>query len=164
MCHSCGSDKRGMFTAEIAIHFPGFKGLDKPHVWVFPQVVVCLNCGSAEFLVPENELRALAKGDAAAAGLHEAHKVDPSIRSAAARGVEMAESTLEIFRGAIGSGTEVRLEAVSGLENARRRMEQLAAASPGLYFVFSTHGHSILACADTRKSALPSITRNNEIA
>jgi hypothetical protein len=37
---------------EIAIHFPGVKGLEKPIVWVFPEVSVCLSCGNAEFVVP----------------------------------------------------------------------------------------------------------------
>ena len=67
-CKSCGSDRLDTFTAEIALHFPGLEGLDRPHLWVFPQVLVCLNCDDAEFLIPEGELRALAKGDAAAAG------------------------------------------------------------------------------------------------
>ena len=40
----------------------------QPTVWVFPEVVVCLDCGTAEFVVPDKELRQLAKGDAAAAG------------------------------------------------------------------------------------------------
>lgn len=65
-CKSCGSDKQRKFTAEIAIHFPGLSGLEKPIVWVFPKLLVCLNCGNAEFSVPESELRVLAKGDAAA--------------------------------------------------------------------------------------------------
>ena len=43
------------------------ENIDKPVVWVFPEVVVCLDCGTAEF-VPEAELRQLARGDAAAAG------------------------------------------------------------------------------------------------
>ena len=67
-CKTCGSDKQKKFTAEMAIHFPGLKGLEKPIVWVFPELLVCLNCGNAEFAVPETELRVLAKGDAAAAG------------------------------------------------------------------------------------------------
>jgi hypothetical protein len=65
---SCGSDKQSKFTAEMGIHFPGLKGLEKPVVWVFPELLVCLNCGNAEFAVPERELRVLAKCDASAAG------------------------------------------------------------------------------------------------
>jgi hypothetical protein len=67
ICKSCGSDNQCKFTAEIAIHFPGLKGIEKPIVWVFPELLVCLNCGNAEFAVPERELRVLAEGDAAAA-------------------------------------------------------------------------------------------------
>jgi hypothetical protein len=67
-CKSCGSLNRSKFTAEMAIHFPGLKNIDKPIVWVFPEVVVCLDCGAAEFTVSEAELRQLAEGSAAAAG------------------------------------------------------------------------------------------------
>ena len=67
-CKSCGSDKQSKFAGEICIHFSGLKNRDKPVVWVFPELVVCLDCGTAEFAVPEGELRVLAKGDAAAAG------------------------------------------------------------------------------------------------
>jgi hypothetical protein len=66
-CKSCWSDKLRKFTAETAIHFPGLKDLDKPIVWVFPELLVCLNCGNAEFAVPETELCKLAKGAAIAA-------------------------------------------------------------------------------------------------
>jgi hypothetical protein len=51
-----------MFNSEIAIHFPGLEGLDKPIVWVFPKVVVCLHCGLAEFAVPEREMQVLLQG------------------------------------------------------------------------------------------------------
>ena len=67
-CKSCGSVNQKKFSAEMGIHFPELKNIDKPVVWVFPEVVVCLDCGTAEFAVPEAELRQLAKGDAAAAG------------------------------------------------------------------------------------------------
>jgi hypothetical protein len=67
-CKSCGSVNQSKFTGEIGIHFPGLQNLDKPVVWVFPEIVVCLDCGTSEFAVPEVELRLLAKGDAAAAG------------------------------------------------------------------------------------------------
>jgi hypothetical protein len=52
----------------MGIHFPGLKGIDKPVVWVFPELIVCLDCGTAEFAVPKAELRQLVRGDAAAAG------------------------------------------------------------------------------------------------
>jgi hypothetical protein len=67
-CKSCGSTNQRQFSAEMGIRFSGLKNIDKPVVWVFPELVVCLDCGSAEFAVPDAELRQLAKGDAAAAG------------------------------------------------------------------------------------------------
>ena len=67
-CKSCGSVNQRTFTGEMAIHFPGLKNIDKPLVWVFSELAVCLDCGTAEFAVPKTELRQLAKGDAAAAG------------------------------------------------------------------------------------------------
>jgi hypothetical protein len=67
-CKSCGSVNQRKFIAEMGICSPGLKNIDKPPVWVFPELVVCLGCGTAEFAVPESELRLLAKDDAAAAG------------------------------------------------------------------------------------------------
>jgi hypothetical protein len=53
----CTSCRQVEFLGEICLHFPGgLKSLDKPPVWVFPKVVVCLDCGLAEFAVPEAEL------------------------------------------------------------------------------------------------------------
>ena len=66
-CLSCGSTNESKLTAEIAIHFPGLKNLNKPIVWVFSEIVVCLDCGEARFAVPEAELRSLTRGDAATA-------------------------------------------------------------------------------------------------
>ena len=61
-CKGCHSDKQSMFNGEIAIHFRGLEGLDKPIVWVFPKLVVCLHCGCTEFAVPERELHVLKQG------------------------------------------------------------------------------------------------------
>ena len=66
-CKACQSENQRTLGAEIAIHFPGLKGLDKPVVWVFPKLLVCLNCGFTEFVVPEAELRGLVESDAAGA-------------------------------------------------------------------------------------------------
>jgi len=52
----------------MGIRSPGLKGIDKPTVWVFPELIICLDCGKAEFVVPEVELRELARGDSSAAG------------------------------------------------------------------------------------------------
>ena len=61
-CTSCHFANQRSFTAEIAIHFPGLQGLDKPIVWVFPKVYVCLDCGHTEFTAPERELKVLQTG------------------------------------------------------------------------------------------------------
>lgn len=61
-CSSCGSEKLGQYTGEIAIHFPRRAGHDKPFILIFPKVFVCLDCGIAEFAVPDSELRQLVEG------------------------------------------------------------------------------------------------------
>jgi hypothetical protein len=61
-CDSCGSKHLNEFTAETAIHFPGLAGLSKPIVWVYPQVLVCLDCGASRFLVPKDGLNVLRDG------------------------------------------------------------------------------------------------------
>jgi hypothetical protein len=66
-CRFCGSVNQKRFIGEMGIRSPGLKNIDKAVVWVFPNLIVCLDCGMAEFIVPKNELGALAKGDAAAA-------------------------------------------------------------------------------------------------
>jgi hypothetical protein len=68
-CSSCGSENVNKFKGEIAIRSPGLKNLDKPIVWVFPDVIICADCGTAQFAVPEAELRMLEKGAGAAGGL-----------------------------------------------------------------------------------------------
>jgi hypothetical protein len=61
-CRSCESENQTEFVAEIDIHFAGRKGLEKPGVLFFPKLVVCLDCGLAQFTVPETELRLLKEG------------------------------------------------------------------------------------------------------
>jgi len=62
LCRRCALDNHDTFNGEIAIHFPGLKGLDKPIVWAFPKLAVCLECGFTEFIVPERELSVLVHG------------------------------------------------------------------------------------------------------
>ena len=61
-CRRCASKNRAEFSGELAIHFTGLAGLNKPVVWIFPKLLVCLNCGYTEFIVPEKELQVLKTG------------------------------------------------------------------------------------------------------
>ena len=79
-CRSCRSANSSTFTGEIAIHFPGLEGLDRPIVWVFPKLQVCLNCGFTEFAIPEGELRRLVESDTTAA-LRAAREMASSLES-----------------------------------------------------------------------------------
>jgi hypothetical protein len=63
-CKRCASENQGSFNGEVAIHFPGLAGLDKPIVWIFPKLAVCLGCGTTEFSVPERELGVIVNGAA----------------------------------------------------------------------------------------------------
>jgi hypothetical protein len=66
-CKSCQSQTQRNLNGEIAIHCPGLKGLHKPIVWVFPKLLVCLDCGFTEFAISETELRQLTESDPTAA-------------------------------------------------------------------------------------------------
>ena len=61
-CRRCTSVELNDFNGELAIHFPGLEGLDKPIVWVFPKLKVCLGCGFGEFVVPDEPLEQLKNG------------------------------------------------------------------------------------------------------
>jgi len=61
-CASCPSENQEMFTSEIPIHFPGIAGLNQPIAWMFPRIAVCIDCGAAQFIVPEKELAVLRTG------------------------------------------------------------------------------------------------------
>jgi hypothetical protein len=55
-CRACKSANQHTFGSEINLHFPGRNGLDKPTLMVFPHLLVCFDCGFAEFEMPEKEL------------------------------------------------------------------------------------------------------------
>jgi len=67
-CKSCGSVNQSKISGEIGIRCPGLKNIDKSIVWVFPELIVCLDCGITEFVVPKDELRLLGRGAATGAG------------------------------------------------------------------------------------------------
>jgi len=60
-CTSCSSKKQRKLNAELALHFPGLQGLDKPVVLAFPEVLICLNCGFAVFALAGAPLKNLSR-------------------------------------------------------------------------------------------------------
>jgi hypothetical protein len=59
-CAFCTSTNQTEFHAEMNIHLQGIRNSDKPGVFVFPTLLVCLDCGFASFMTPESELTQLA--------------------------------------------------------------------------------------------------------
>jgi len=55
-CRSCHSEMQNEFPAEMNIHAHGRDGMDRPTVWAFPRVRICLECGFAEFQLKQDEL------------------------------------------------------------------------------------------------------------
>jgi hypothetical protein len=62
-CRSCASNSQTEYDAEINIHLR--RDSDKAAVLVFPKLVICLDCGVAEFTIPEADLPQLGKRGAA---------------------------------------------------------------------------------------------------
>ena len=58
-CRSCQSVVQREFPAEINVHFPGAENFTKPTVWLFPRLLVCLDCGFTEFRMREKDLQQL---------------------------------------------------------------------------------------------------------
>ena len=53
-CRSCYSERLNVFPSEMNIHAPGRAHMNKPTVWVFPRVQICLECGFAEFQLSQD--------------------------------------------------------------------------------------------------------------
>ena len=81
-CKGCHSDRQSVFNGEIAIHFRGLEGLEKPILWIFRETMVCLDCGLTEFTVPERELQVLSQGSPVKGAVVLDKKVDSQSRMA----------------------------------------------------------------------------------
>jgi hypothetical protein len=55
-CKSCVPGNQAEFSSEICLHFSGLKNIDKTGVFVFPKLLVCLDCGATTFAVRPTEL------------------------------------------------------------------------------------------------------------
>jgi hypothetical protein len=58
-CPLCASGNQKKFPAEVNIHFSSLGNAGKPAVFVFPRLLVCLDCGSSLFTTPASELEQL---------------------------------------------------------------------------------------------------------
>jgi len=64
----------------------------------------------------------------------------------------MAAPLFDIFSGRYPGGEEIRwLEAIEGFERACERMNELATATPGAYFIMQLENKPVLAFVDARK-------------
>jgi hypothetical protein len=95
-CKSCSSENHRKFSSEIIVHFAGLRNLDTPPVFVFPRLLVCLDCGFTEFVIPEAEVRQLGEG-ASTCGIGACPTQGWSFNlSEAAAGLPLRSSELEI--------------------------------------------------------------------
>ncbi|HYK59116.1 MAG TPA: hypothetical protein VEV85_06755, partial [Bryobacteraceae bacterium] len=53
---SCSSPNLVELLAEIALHLPGLARLNMGHIFVFPEVVVCLDCGHLQAKLSADDL------------------------------------------------------------------------------------------------------------
>jgi hypothetical protein len=59
-CRLCHSKNQRLFPTEIAVHAPSDGDVENlRQTLVFPQVLVCLDCGFSEFSISDEKLREL---------------------------------------------------------------------------------------------------------
>ncbi len=61
-CKACQSRTQNPFRSEINIHLHAEIRPAMPSVLIFPELLVCLDCGFAEFSIPPADLSRLANG------------------------------------------------------------------------------------------------------
>jgi hypothetical protein len=63
-CARCLSLHETELNAEINLHFRGLANLGDPGIFVFPKILVCLDCGLSQFVVEKRELAQIVKRSA----------------------------------------------------------------------------------------------------
>jgi hypothetical protein len=51
-CEYCGSRETKTFQAEMSLPFPGIERINVAPVYLCPQILICLNCGTSRFSIP----------------------------------------------------------------------------------------------------------------
>ena len=139
ICRECGSVRLEEVNTEV-----WFAPQKAEQVYSPGKMAVCLECGFAEYRVWKEPLAQLRQRDAA------------QLRGSWADGHASTDTDNSTFD--IWSGTPQKigkcLETVAGLAEARKRMTELAAQTPGPYFIFSAWNSCILDEIDTREQLL----------
>jgi len=61
-CKSCGSEKQQHFSGELSVASLAIEKLKQAPIYVVQKILVCLDCGYTELIVPTAELAQLRKG------------------------------------------------------------------------------------------------------
>ena len=61
-CKECKSENLQTLDGELTVSQPDLKGLNVPPVYVCKSILICLDCGFTELVIPANELQLLKKG------------------------------------------------------------------------------------------------------
>lgn len=64
-CKACNSENLQKLDGELTASLPNLKALKVPPVYICQSLVVCLDCGFAELVIPTTELQSLKKAKAA---------------------------------------------------------------------------------------------------
>jgi prolyl-tRNA editing enzyme YbaK/EbsC (Cys-tRNA(Pro) deacylase) len=67
-CKVCNSQNLQKLEGELTTSLPGLSGLSVPPIYVCQTVLVCLDCGFAELVIPATELLSLKKAKAESGG------------------------------------------------------------------------------------------------
>lgn len=61
-CKSCASEKQQYFSGELSVAFLAIEKLKKGPIYIVRKVLVCLDCGYTEIVIPTAELEQLREG------------------------------------------------------------------------------------------------------
>lgn len=61
-CKKCASEKQQYFSGELSVAFLAIEKLKQSPVYVVQKILVCLDCGYTELIVPTAELDQLRQG------------------------------------------------------------------------------------------------------
>jgi hypothetical protein len=61
-CKACASERLQDFPGELTIAFPGVRRLNLSPAYICQKLLVCLDCGFTEIMIPATELEKVRKG------------------------------------------------------------------------------------------------------